>query len=415
MSSFAVSWLHAPPFRGKSSREESLPRGSATVTVLVSCVLGAASTAHWVNCCFMALACLFTLLSICLPAHGLWFVLASAVTVVWTTLVVFAKCEISMGNSGIVLSSWTGLRRTIVSFDALDSIRYDADGNTCVCLRSGARLVWHAERWASLRIGRSRVGRPRWTRQLAECEFVPVQHHVSAHSFADWAVVLERSGVRVYREGWMSQDVLRRLFQGKPVSWVAAAASRTPLDASCGERILRVVRGRPDQALAFLCALGEDAPAVVWFLVELARNQQYLRNHWGVGADRGRINLRQHLDARVRQAVDRPYVLDRHEETVREWVRELRAIATPSRTRYRVAAAPPDTLWRVVESPDEPAPRRVAAAVALRPVLDAEGKARVADVIDTCASDALRQGLRVALDGDEDAIVERLEELERRA
>ncbi len=98
-----------------------------------------------------------------------------------------------------------------------------------------------------------------------------------------------------------------------------------------------------------------------------------------------------------------------------QWVEYLAVLADPRYGNYRASSVDSAILWRALEGPATRSVERVAAAVALGPLLDAEGKARVARVIETSASDALRKGLRVALDGDEDAIAEQLEELERRA
>ncbi len=124
-------------------------------------------------------------------------------------------------------------------------------------------------------------------------------------------------------------------------------------------------------------------------------------------------DLLRRLEAHARRApTESVHALDRDGANLRGWVHRLAGLASPVHAHYRVAAVPPDTSWRVLESPEASAPRRVAAVVALRALLDAEGKARVAGIIETSASDALRKGLRVAIDGDEDAIAAQLEELE---
>lgn len=93
-----------------------------------------------------------------------------------------------------------------------------------------------------------------------------------------------------------------------------------------------------------------------------------------------------------------------------EWLRALGMVAR-SNMGYRVAAVPPEQLWRVVEDPGAEPTARAGAAMALRASLDGEGRARLR----AAAANSVHPKVRVALDAvatsdgsDDDAVEEAL-------
>ncbi len=98
--------------------------------------------------------------------------------------------------------------------------------------------------------------------------------------------------------------------------------------------------------------------------------------------------------------------LERGRRSTRDWVTGLRRLVEAG--QYREAAALPDRLYRIVEDPSQPEAARAGAAVALGPVLDARGRARLRVAAKASASPRLRIALECA--SEKDAEVDALEE-----
>jgi hypothetical protein len=79
----------------------------------------------------------------------------------------------------------------------------------------------------------------------------------------------------------------------------------------------------------------------------------------------------------------------------REWVRAMRAMVHAERG-YRVAAVPPERLWRIVEDPRADRAARTGAALALAPSLDEAGRGRLRAAASACAEPRLRIALSTA-------------------
>ena len=100
-------------------------------------------------------------------------------------------------------------------------------------------------------------------------------------------------------------------------------------------------------------------------------------------------------------------VLARGDRDVPTWRASLRSLLGDA-TTYRTPAVPPETLWRVLEDPTQPATARAGAAVALRGTLDEETRVRLRVATATCASAELRGAFEATLSEEEDeAVVER--------
>ncbi len=104
-------------------------------------------------------------------------------------------------------------------------------------------------------------------------------------------------------------------------------------------------------------------------------------------------------------------VLARAERTVATWVDGLRRAAT-AEPGFRNAALIADRLWPLVEGASNDASTRVAAAVALAPTLDDEGRARVRVAASASASPKLRVALEAVAKDDVEEIVTALAEIE---
>jgi hypothetical protein len=98
--------------------------------------------------------------------------------------------------------------------------------------------------------------------------------------------------------------------------------------------------------------------------------------------------------------------LARGRRSTSEWVAALRRLVEAR--GYRDAATLPERLQRIVEDPREREATRASAAIALGPVLDADGRARLRIAAETSASPKLRAALERA--SDEDAELAALEE-----
>ena len=90
------------------------------------------------------------------------------------------------------------------------------------------------------------------------------------------------------------------------------------------------------------------------------------------------------------------------------WLAKLRSMGAGANAGHREAPLPPDRLWRIVEDPTASAPSRAAAAVALGPSIDAEGKARLSAIASRTVSPKLRVALQTAPSEDDAALIEAL-------
>jgi hypothetical protein len=93
------------------------------------------------------------------------------------------------------------------------------------------------------------------------------------------------------------------------------------------------------------------------------------------------------------------------------WLRELDAVQVGVEGSYRRAVVSDDALWRVVEDASLDEKTRAGAAVALRKMLDDEGRQRLRVVAEATASPRLRVAFEAASGSEEEAIAQSLEEL----
>jgi len=117
------------------------------------------------------------------------------------------------------------------------------------------------------------------------------------------------------------------------------------------------------------------------------------------------------LAARAASNAPEAAALARSERSVADWVASLRR-ALSNEPGFRGAALVADRLWPLVEDASTNASTRVAAAVALAPTLDDEGRARVRVAASASASPKLRVALEAAAEDDVDRVVEALGALE---
>jgi hypothetical protein len=101
-------------------------------------------------------------------------------------------------------------------------------------------------------------------------------------------------------------------------------------------------------------------------------------------------------------------LLVRRDRDVHTWIQELRAIGAGANADLRTAPMNPEHLWRIVESHTVPPEARAAAAVALGPRLDEEGRQRLRVAVEAVADERLRVAVNVAArsDAEEDAALE---------
>jgi hypothetical protein len=109
--------------------------------------------------------------------------------------------------------------------------------------------------------------------------------------------------------------------------------------------------------------------------------------------------------------VDGGEALQRAGRDARAWLSRLRRIEAGANASAREAPVAPERLWRVLESPSAPPETRAGAAAALAGALDDDGRRRLRVVLDDTAHPRLRVALESALDGDDDALAEALDEL----
>jgi hypothetical protein len=126
--------------------------------------------------------------------------------------------------------------------------------------------------------------------------------------------------------------------------------------------------------------------------------------------------IREALDgARRAEPTAAMAMLQRGGRDVGDWLGALRAIGAGSNVDLRTAPVAPETLWRIVEDPRAPQPARASAAVALGPHLDDESRERLRVTAAATAAPKLRVALDAAVGGDDEAIADALDELEREA
>ncbi|MEO7095035.1 MAG: hypothetical protein ABI175_17380, partial [Polyangiales bacterium] len=122
---------------------------------------------------------------------------------------------------------------------------------------------------------------------------------------------------------------------------------------------------------------------------------------------------------RVREALDRklehrgaldPAILARPPGPAAQWIAALRELVREE--TFRDAGVHPSQLWEVVEDATMDVARRAAAAVALRPLLDDDGRARLRVAAKISAAPQLRIALETVASGDDDAMATALDELE---
>ncbi len=101
--------------------------------------------------------------------------------------------------------------------------------------------------------------------------------------------------------------------------------------------------------------------------------------------------------------------LERLGRSLEDWVRESKALTSGGGGRYRAAAPPPEVLWRIVTDPSEDEEKRVGASLALRGVLDDEGRERLRVAAEAAASPKVRVALLASADEEDDeAVIERM-------
>jgi hypothetical protein len=106
-------------------------------------------------------------------------------------------------------------------------------------------------------------------------------------------------------------------------------------------------------------------------------------------------------------------VLERGKRPMTDWIRALRAAGSGASADARTAAVEPTRLWRILEDPSGDPKARVAAAIALGPSLDADGRARLVAASEASASPKLRIALSAAAAPSQDSDLEQaLAELE---
>ncbi len=87
-------------------------------------------------------------------------------------------------------------------------------------------------------------------------------------------------------------------------------------------------------------------------------------------------------------------LLARGGRDVAAWAREVRRLGDETNARYRVAAVPPEDLWRIVEDTSAGQSERVGAAAALHGRLDDGGRARLRVASEATAAPQLRVALK---------------------
>jgi len=127
---------------------------------------------------------------------------------------------------------------------------------------------------------------------------------------------------------------------------------------------------------------------------------------------RQRINDVVALAQSNKEVAQEALLLNRGELGLRDWIARLKAVGVGATATLRTAAVMPEHLWRIASDPGQPATARAAAAVALSPTLDDDGRVRLADIAKTTAEPRLRVALeRAANDAPDEDIEQALGEL----
>ena len=106
-------------------------------------------------------------------------------------------------------------------------------------------------------------------------------------------------------------------------------------------------------------------------------------------------------------------ILTRGERAAGEWVAALRGLKEKAQT-FRDAASATDVferLWQILEDAQASATRRAAAAVALSPHIDDQGRERLRVAAQATATPKLRIALEAAADDDDDRLVRALDDV----
>lgn len=103
-----------------------------------------------------------------------------------------------------------------------------------------------------------------------------------------------------------------------------------------------------------------------------------------------------------REAVD-PSTFTRAGRELGDWMKAVTG-AMEANASFRTQAVPAETLWRIVEDGAAPATARAGAALAMRPTLDADGRARLRVLADGSADPRLRVALATLSSEDDDAL-----------
>lgn len=103
-----------------------------------------------------------------------------------------------------------------------------------------------------------------------------------------------------------------------------------------------------------------------------------------------------------REPVD-PTAFTRAGRELGEWMNAVTG-AMEANASFRTQAVPAETLWRIVEDGAAPATARAGAALAIRPTLDADGRARLRVLAEGSADPRLRVALATLSVEDDDAI-----------
>lgn len=137
--------------------------------------------------------------------------------------------------------------------------------------------------------------------------------------------------------------------------------------------------------------------------LRIAKPRPGALGHYGA-ADRAGMELRRAIEAGCLTARLEPRsvgpletTLRRGDRTAIEWLAAARRAATSRADDYRGAAGPIEALWRVLEEARVPRDARAAAAFALRPRLDEDGRHRMRVVAENCLSPRLRVAIDAVL------------------
>ncbi len=186
------------------------------------------------------------------------------------------------------------------------------------------------------------------------------------------------------------------------VAVLAARVGRTMIDV--GIDGMRIREGLRTELIAF-----HDVESVELERHDRARNGTVILRRKGEARQR-RISFddasrAEALHQRIREAMEARgaglgaldvQMLDRGDRTFEAWIEALTQLAGRRHT-FRELGASNEALFRAVEDPDARPLTRAAAAIALGPYLDAEGRARLSTAASTTVAPKLRIALQIAL------------------